>query len=196
MTMEDAEVLEIRSIHRGKVLDLSVDRVRLPNGEEADLEMVHHRGAAAVVPLLPDGRVLLVRQFRYATGGWLLEIPAGKLSPEEEPVPCARRELEEETGWRLARGEGELIPLGWIWTSPGFTDEKIWLYLARGLEPGSEEREAHEVLEVEALPFEEAVAKARRGEIHDAKTVCALLRAVAMPGDVLEGGVSEEGVSK
>lgn len=179
MTMRDVEVLEIRSIHRGKVLDLSVDRVRLPNGEEADLELVHHRGAAAVLPLLPDGRVLLVRQFRYPTGGWLLEVPAGKLDPEEEPEPCARRELEEETGWRLAAG-GELVPLGWIWTSPGFTDEKIWLYLARGLEEGVQDREVHEVLELEALALDEAVEKARRGEIHDAKTVCALLRASAL----------------
>jgi ADP-ribose pyrophosphatase len=179
MTMENVEVLAIRSIHEGKVLDLSVDRVRLPNGEETDLEMVHHRGAAAVLPVLADGRVLLVRQFRYPTGGWLLEVPAGKLDPEEEPGPCARRELEEETGWRLAEG-GELIPLGWIWTSPGFTDEKIWLYLARGLEEGTRNREDHEVMELEVLGLDEAVEKARRGEIHDAKTVCALLRAKAL----------------
>lgn len=179
MTMRNAEVLEIRSIHEGKVLDLSVDRVRLPNGREADLEMVHHRGAAAVLPLLPDGRVLLLRQFRYPTGGWLLEVPAGKLDPEEEPVPCARRELEEETGWRLAE-DGELVPLGWIWTSPGFTDEKIWLYLARGLEEGTRDREDHEVMELEVLDLDEAVEKARRGEIHDAKTVCALLRVTAL----------------
>lgn len=179
MTMRNAEVLETRSIHEGKVLDLSVDRVRLPNGREADLEMVHHRGAAAVLPLLPDGRVLLLRQFRYPTGGWLLEVPAGKLDPEEEPEPCARRELEEETGWRLAE-DGELVPLGWIWTSPGFTDEKIWLFLALGLEEGTRDREDHEVMELEVLDLEQAVEKARRGEIHDAKTVCALLRATAL----------------
>lgn len=181
MIRESFEVLEIRSIHEGRVLDLSVDRVRLPNGREADLEMIHHRGAAAVLPVLPDRRVLLLRQFRYATGGWLLEVPAGKLDPEEEPEPCARRELEEETGWRLAE-DGELVSLGWIWTSPGFTDEKIWLYLARGLEEGTRDLEDHEVLESEVLDLDEAVAKARRGEIHDAKTVCALLRASALGG--------------
>jgi len=179
MTLTDAEVLEIRPIHEGKVLDLSVDRVRLPNGRVADLELVHHRGAAAVLPLLPDGRALLIRQFRYPTGGWLLEIPAGKLDPAEGPERCARRELEEETGWCLAP-DGELVSLGWIWTSPGFTDEKIWLFLARGLEEGTSALEDDEVLEPEKLPLEEAVKQARQGQIHDAKTVCALLRAAAI----------------
>lgn len=182
MTLEDAEVLDILPIHQGKVLDLSVDRVRLPNGREADLEMIHHRGAAAVLPVLPDGKVLLVRQFRYATGGWLVEVPAGKLEPEEAPEPCARRELEEETGWRVAE-DGELIPLGWIWSSPGFTDEKIWLYLARGLERGTVDREEDEVLDLEVMAFDQAVDQARNGQIHDAKTVCALLRAAAAEPD-------------
>lgn len=182
MTLTDAEVLEIRSIHEGKVLDLSVDRVRLPNGQTADLELVHHRGAAAVLPWLPDGRVALVRQFRYPTGGWLLEVPAGKLEPEEKPEPCARRELEEETGWRVS-SEGELVSLGWIWTSPGFTDEKIWLYLARGLERGRSALEDDEVLDVETLALDDAVERARQGRIHDAKTVCALLRAAVVLGE-------------
>lgn len=181
--MDDAECLESRCIFRGRILDLSVDRVRLPNDEVAELEMIHHRGGAAVVPLLPDGRVVLLRQFRYPTGGWLLEVPAGKLEAGEEATDCARRELLEETGLRLAPrpdgGAGELISLGWVWTSPGFADEKIWLYLARDLEEEREvEPERHEVFRRQILELGEAVEKAIRGEIHDAKTVCALLRAV------------------
>lgn len=176
--MKGAERLDSRTIFRGRVVDLWVDRVRLPNDRVAELELIHHRGAAAVVPLLPDDRVILLRQFRYATGGWLLEVPAGKLDGTEEPAACARRELTEETGYRLAEGKGELTPLGWIWTSPGFTDEKIWLYLATGLERvGGTTLEDDEILHPEILDLHGAVDQAVQGQIHDAKTVCALLRA-------------------
>lgn len=175
--MQDAERLDSRVVHRGKILDLSVDRVRLPNQEVADMEMVHHRGAAAVLPLLADGRALLLTQFRYPTGRWLLEVPAGKLDGDEEPTECARRELVEETGYRLDSEAGELHSLGWIWTSPGFTDEKIWLYLAQGLKEASQALERDEVLEVSPMPLEDVVERAGKGEIHDAKTVCTILRA-------------------
>jgi ADP-ribose pyrophosphatase len=166
-------------VHRGRVVDLSVDRVRLPDGREADLELVHHpRGAAAVLPVVAgaDGdEVLLLRQYRYPTGGWLLEMPAGRLEGDEVPADCARRELAEEAGQRA----GDLQPLGWIWPSPGVSDEKIWLFVARELEPAEQRLDADEVLEVERLPLAEAVARARDGRIHDAKTVCALLRLAA-----------------
>jgi len=167
------EKLRSREIFRGRAVRLDVDTVRLPGGAEIELEMIHHPGAAAVVPLLDDGRVLLVRQVRYATGGWLLEIPAGKLDPGEGPESCALRETEEETGFRPAH----LEPLGWIWTTPGFTDEKIWLYLATGLQPTRQALQEDEVLSVQTMEFDTAVEKAARGEIDDAKTVCALLRA-------------------
>lgn len=167
------ERLGSREIFRGRTIHVDVDRVRLPNGREMDMELVHHRGAAAVVPVLADGTVLLVRQYRYATGGWLLEIPAGKLDGGEDPESCARRETEEETGYRPA----QLQPLGWIWTTPAFADEKIWLYLGTDLIPGRLDPEQHEILSVERVPLDDAVRRAVRGEIHDGKSVCALLRA-------------------
>lgn len=181
--MGGAERLDSRSVFRGRVVDLSVDRVRLPGGKESDLELLHFQGAAAVVPLLPaqDGGgedVLLIRQFRYPTGGWLLEIPAGKLDAGEAPEECARRELAEETGLR----GGDLEALGWIWTTPGAADEKIWLFTARGLSPGETALEHDEVLEPVRLPLEEALRRAVDGEIHDAKTVCALLRLASRNG--------------
>lgn len=177
-TESDAERLSSHTLHRGRVIDLSVDRVRLPNGRVTELELVHHRGAAAVVPLLEDGRVVLVRQYRYATGGWLLEIPAGKLPGGESPATGAGRELEEETGYRAAR----LEPLGWIWSSPGFSDEKVWLFLARQLRATQQRLESDEVLTLETAPLPELVGQAERGELQDAKTVCGVLRAAARLG--------------
>ena len=167
-----AELLETRTAFKGRRIAVDVDRVRLPNGEVAELEMIHHPGAAAIVPVL-DGEVLLVRQYRHATGGWLLEVPAGTLSPGESPAACAARELIEETGYSASLWQ----PLGWVWSTPGFTDEKIWLFLATGLEPARQSLEADEVLTVERLPLREAIDRAARGDLHDAKSVVALLRA-------------------
>ena len=171
--MSHPERIERRSVFDGRIVKLSVDRVRLPNGRICEMEMIQHPGAAAVVPLDERGRVILVRQYRYASGGWLLEVPAGKLDGGESPESCAGREVEEETGY----SPGALIPMGWIWTTPGFTDEKIWLYLARDLAPGTQSLQDDEVLTLEHLPLDEALEMATRGEIHDAKTVCALFRA-------------------
>ena len=137
--------------------------------------MVRHPGAAAVVPVDGEGRVLLVRQYRHATAGWILEVPAGKLDHGETPEACAVREVEEETGFR-PRG---LVSLGWIWTTPGFTDEKIWLFLARDLAAGRQDLQIDEALSVERVPVQDAIAMASSGEITDAKSVCALLRAAS-----------------
>jgi ADP-ribose pyrophosphatase len=167
------ERLGSREIYRGRTFNVDVDQVRLPNGRRVEMELVHHRGAAAVVPVLEDGTVLLVRQYRYATGGWLLEIPAGKLDGGESPESCAGREAEEEVGYR----PGKLEPLGWIWSTPGFADEKIWLFLATGLESTKQGLEEDEVLQIERMPLQEAIDKAASGEIHDAKSAVALLRA-------------------
>jgi len=172
--MSDPVILSSRSVHDGRIVKLALEEVRLPNGHTVTLEVIKHPGAAAVVPLDPDGNVVLVRQYRHATGSWLLEVPAGKLDhPGESPEDCARREVEEETGYRA----GRLTPLGWIWTTPGFTDEKIWLYLAQDLAPTRASLQPDEVLTVEKLPFAEAVRRAATGEIVDGKSVCALLRA-------------------
>ncbi len=169
--MDDVRILSERRVYRGSVVDLRLHRIALPNGRETELEIVRHPGAAAVVPLTPDGEVVLVRQLRYAPGEYLLEIPAGKLHPGEAPEACARREVEEETGWRA----GNLEELGSIWTTPGFTDERIWLFLARDLEPGRAELEDDEILTVETLPLAEAVERVYRGEIRDSKSLAGLL---------------------
>jgi ADP-ribose pyrophosphatase len=166
------ERLETREVFKGRTVRLDVDKVRLPNDKVMDFEIIRHSGAAAVVPVTDDGHVLLIRQYRYATGGFLLEIPAGKLDPGEEPEACAARETEEEVGYR----PGKLQSLGWIWTTPGFADEKIWLYLATDLKATRQELGEDEVLSVERIPLADAVEKAARGEIHDSKSACALLR--------------------
>ncbi len=171
--MKKAELVDSKQIFDGRVVHLSVDRIRLPNGKQTELEIIRHRGAAAVVPVDAEGNVLLVRQYRYATDSWVLEIPAGKLDGEEPPEACAIREVEEETGYR----PGRLIPAGWIWTTPGFTDEKIWLFVATDLEPKRQALEDHEVLTVESMPLDEAVKLALSGEIVDGKSVCGLVRA-------------------
>jgi ADP-ribose pyrophosphatase len=170
--MDSGKLLERRPIFDGRIVKLSVDTVRLPNGNVAELEMIRHQGAAAAVPVDADRNVLMVRQYRHAAGGWLLEVPAGKLDPGEPPEVCALREVEEETGFRPEK----LIPMGWIFTTPGFTDEKIWLYAATDLQAARQELEVDEVLTVETMPLDRAVALAAGGEIRDAKSVCALMR--------------------
>lgn len=170
--MDEARCLHRQEVHDGKVVRLSIDTVLLPNGCETQLEFVRHPGAAAVVPVDDAGHVLLVRQYRYAAGGWLLEIPAGKLDPGESPEECARREVEEEIGFRprLFR------PLGAILTTPGFTDEQIWLYLATDLVRTRQTLQPDELLRIERVPLAAAVRMAEDGEIRDAKSICGLLR--------------------
>lgn len=162
-----------RIVFEGRVFSLVVDRVELPNRLVRDQEVVRHPGAAAIVPWHANGEVTLVRQYRYAFDDWLLEVPAGTLRPAEAVADCAARELGEETGLVAA----SLESLGSIVTAPGFTDERIGLFLARDLSDIPPSLDDDENLRVERLPFEEAVRRAESGEIEDAKSVCALLRA-------------------
>jgi len=148
------------------------ETVELPNGHRVALDLVRHPGAAAVVPFLDDERVLLIRQHRHATGGALLEIPAGKLDPGESPETCAARELEEETGYRT----GRLERLGSIWTTPGFSDEVIHLFAAYDLEPTQQRLEPDEIIELVPTPLAEAL-DALDGPVVDGKTATALLLA-------------------
>ena len=164
---------ESKEIYKGKVVHLFVETVTLPNGHTTTLEVIHHPGAAAVVPFVTADEILLVRQYRHAAGGYLFEIPAGKLDPGEAPEACAARETEEETGHRA----GRLAKLGAILTTPGFTDEIIHLYAGYDLVATEAHTEADEDLTVVRMSFDEAVRRVERGEIQDAKSMAALLLA-------------------
>lgn len=166
-----------------RFLDAHVDRVRFPDGSEGEQVLIHHPGAAAVVPLLSDiagedPQLLLIKQYRYATGDYLWEIPAGRLEDNERPEDCARRELLEEVGCHCTT----LTPLTAIWTAPGFTNEKIHLFAARGLTQGATAREADEFMEVVPMPMSRALLMIRDGEISDAKTIAAILYVAGFSG--------------
>ena len=162
--------------YSGRIIDLDVDTVKFPDGSIGHLEMIRHPGAAAVVPFLdpldaPDPRVLMLRQFRHASDGYLWEIPAGRLEPGEAPESCARRELREEAGMTA----GRVIPLVPILTTPGFTDELIHLYAALNLSPVPTAREPDEFMEVHEVRWSEVGRRIRQGEVRDAKTLVALM---------------------
>src|SRR6266511_5588314 len=168
--------LATRRIHAGRVVRLDVDTVRFPDGSTGELEVIRHPGAAAVVPCASDPgsgspTILMIRQYRYAAGGPLWEIPAGTLATGESPEACARRELLEEAGVTA----GRLERLTSIWTTPGFTDEVIHLYWASELSAGKHAREPDEFIEVIPKPLSEALQLVRSGVITDAKTALSLL---------------------
>jgi len=162
-----------RKVQRGAQFELVTEAIELPNGRTVDLDLVRHPGAAAVVPFLDENRILMIRQYRFATGGEILEIPAGKLDPGETPETCAARELLEETGYRA----GRLEKLGAIWTSPGFTNEVIHLYSAFDLEVAEQQLEPDEIIELVPMTLTQALETIRRSAIFDAKSATALLLA-------------------
>jgi ADP-ribose pyrophosphatase len=165
-----------RRVYQGRIVSLDVETVRYPDGSTGELEMIRHPGAAAVVPVASDPRgrnptLLLLRQYRHAAGGPLWEIPAGRLASGEDPAACARRELLEEAGVHAGRVEH----LTSIWTTPGFTDERIHLFWASDLTAGIHSRERDELMEVVPRPLDEVLAAIRSGEICDGKTVAGVL---------------------
>jgi ADP-ribose pyrophosphatase len=171
--------IESRPIHDGRIVKLSVDTVRFPDGSTGELEMIRHSGAAAVLPVLgdphgPDPQILLIRQYRYASGGYLLEVPAGRPDqPGEDWEVCARRELQEETGLVA----GKLTRMTAIFTTPGFTDEQIHLFMATELTQGAGSLDDDEFVEPVVMTMSQALTLIRDGEISDAKTICTLLYA-------------------
>ena len=166
--------IESKRIYEGRILDLEVDRVLLPSGGEASREVVRHKGAVVVLPLHEDRRIELVRQHRYPTDSVVLELPAGKLDPGEEPVACASRELPEETGWKSVK----IHELGSFFTTPGFTDEVLYAFIATPLEPAPEvSQDPDEAIENVTMTIEEALDACRSGEIRDSKTIATLFLA-------------------
>lgn len=168
-------LIDTREIFSGRVINVSVDDVQLPNGMRIPLEIVRHPGGAAVVAIDDQDRVCLLRQFRHAAGGYIIELPAGKLEPHEPPDVTARRELAEEASTSAENWHA----LGAYFSSPGCFTEVIHLYLATGLQaaPGTPDKD--EVFQVEWWPFETALTKALSGELTDAKTIIGILRAAS-----------------
>jgi ADP-ribose pyrophosphatase len=169
-------LLSSSRLYSGRIVNLDLDTVRFPDDSTGQLEILRHPGASAVVPFLDppglaDPRVVLIRQFRHAADGFIWEVPAGRLDAGESPESCAERELEEETGMRARR----LERLTTICTTPGFTDERIHLFQAEGLEPGAEHREADEFMELHTLRWSEVMRLVESGAVVDGKTLVSLL---------------------
>lgn len=165
-----SEIISRETVFAGHVLDVAVEKHRMPDGRESSFEIIRHPGGAAVLPVLGDGRVLLIRQFRPSLGEMVFEIPAGRLEPGESALDCAGRELREETGYAAAR----LQPLGGFYSTIGFCDEYIHLFLGCTLTLVEQSLEPDEIIELYPLSLDEALAKVQTGEIVDGKTQLAL----------------------
>ena len=166
-------------IFDGRILHLYRDDIELPNGQPADRELIRHIGAVCVIPVTDDGYAVMERQYRYPVDRVILEIPAGKLdSRDEDREQAARRELEEETGYQA----GKMIPLGVFYPACAYSDETIWMYLAKDLKKGDRHLDADEFLDVELIPLSDLVKQVMVGEIPDAKTQIAVLKAAVHEG--------------
>ena len=168
--------VESRRVYTGKIISVDVDTVRFPDGSTGELEMIRHPGASAIVPFLSDPRgedpqVLMIRQYRYAADGYLYEVPAGRLDQGENPRDCAVRELKEETVCTAEHFDHLLT----MYTTPGFTDEKIHLFMATGLLAGETKHEVDEFLDLHPMRLSRALEMVEAGEIQDAKTIIGLL---------------------
>ena len=168
-----AKINDRRIIHRGRVFNLIRENVTLDNGSTTNMEFLEHPGAAAIVPVLDESRVLLLKQYRHALHRYIWEIPAGTLDPHEEALNCARRELIEETGFSAESWKklAEITPV------PGYSNERIHIYLATGLQPAEQDLDKDEIIHVHEIEFSEAMEMITRGEIQDAKSLTGLLLA-------------------
>lgn len=174
--MKNDALISSTRVYEGKIFKLDLDRIWFPDGSEGEMAVVRHPGASAIVPFLSDPRgddpdLLLLRQYRYAGGGYLYEIPAGRLDAGEQPIECARRELREETGCTAASVEEMCAPL----MTPGFADERIHIFLATGLTRGETAYEADEFAEVHVVKLSLALSMIQQGEIVDAKSMIGIL---------------------
>ena len=167
------KTLESKRVFEGKIVNLRVDTVELPNGKTSTREIVEHKGAVAIVPILENKKVVLVRQYRQAAGRILLEIPAGGLEIGEDPADCARRELQEEIGYY----PGKLTEMFYSYLAPGYSSEKLHTFLAEDLEQRYLDSDSDEFLEIVTIDLQDAVEMIRQGEIADAKSICGLLLA-------------------
>jgi ADP-ribose pyrophosphatase len=169
--MEDEIVVASRKVFKGRLIQVRVDTVRMPDGSEHEREIVEHPGAVAIVPVLPNGDLLLVRQYRHAVRQRTLELPAGTRESDEDPWITALRELREETGYTA----GQLTELVHFYVSPGWTNEELIVYLARDIVSGTSETEPDEDLTLETIAPDDAADLIQRGEISDSKSIVGLL---------------------
>jgi ADP-ribose pyrophosphatase len=174
----EEKILSTQQIYNGRIVNLELHDVELPNGEHSKRELVRHPGAVAIVALDKNGDVLMVRQFRLAAGKILLEIPAGTLNPDEAPLDCAVRELQEETGYK----PGKIEPMGGIFVAPGYTTEFIHLFMATELIESKLDLDEDEFIELHHVSLKDALAQIESGEIIDGKTISGLLRAARKLG--------------
>ncbi len=170
------ELVKRDFIYRGRILDLSISRFQSETKGEVTLEIVHHNGGAGVLPIFEDGSIALVRQWRYPAGRYSLEVAAGRIEPGQTAAETAARELEEEVGYRA----GELRKLAEFQVAPGYCEERIHVYVARGLEKSAQNLDDDEEIEVITMTMDEALSRVRSGEIDDAKTIITLLLAAGM----------------
>ena len=171
MTYPKEKTIQTKTVHKGIFLTLNSDKVLLPNGNTSTREWIKHPGAVCCIPILPDGKIGLIKQYRYAVKEQMIEIPAGKLDKNEIPEECAIRELEEEIGYKADK----LTFLTNIHPAIGFTDEKMWLYLAENLVKTEQSLDSDEFLSLFPTKLEEAVEMVWKGEITDVKTIIGIL---------------------
>ncbi len=168
-----AKVHKIETVYKGKLFSFVTEDITLPNGAKTEMAMVRHPGSTGIVPLLDDGKIVMISQYRHSVGDYLLEIPAGTMEPGESPLNCARRELEEETGL-VAR---EFVELSHVYIIPAYSDEKIHVYLARGFTTSEQNLDQDEIIQVEEYPLKEVLQMISQGLITDALTILSIQQA-------------------